>query len=147
MDENVRGPADRRIEWTGERCVPWTDDLQVIYEHYHRYALAARFAVGARVLDLACGEGFGPALLATGAREVVGVDIDPPTVEHAAAHYSRENLHFAVGSLTWPTKSGTRSFPPTIMKANGRSAVNETGGAISPDDAIAMPVTASSPPR
>jgi len=27
---------DRRIEWTGERCVPWTDDLQVIYEHYHR---------------------------------------------------------------------------------------------------------------
>jgi len=23
---------DRRIEWTGERCVPWTDDLQVIYE-------------------------------------------------------------------------------------------------------------------
>ncbi len=23
---------DRRIEWTGERCVPWADDLQVIYE-------------------------------------------------------------------------------------------------------------------
>jgi O-antigen biosynthesis protein len=93
---------DRRIEWTGERCVPWTEDLQVIYEHYHRYALAAPFATGARVLDLACGEGFGPALLAAGAREVVGVDIDPQTVQHAAAHYRRDNLHFMVGSMTDP---------------------------------------------
>ncbi|MDQ3761487.1 MAG: glycosyltransferase [Actinomycetota bacterium] len=95
-------PADRCIEWTGERCVPWTDDLQVVYEHYHRYALAARFTVGARVLDLACGEGFGPALLAAGAREVVGVDIDPRTVEHAAAHYNTDNLRFTVGSMIDP---------------------------------------------
>jgi O-antigen biosynthesis protein len=93
---------DRRIEWTGERCVPWTEDLQVVYEHYHRYALAARFTTGARVLDLACGEGFGPALLAAGAREVVGIDIDPRTVEHAAAHYRRDNLHVTVGSMIDP---------------------------------------------
>jgi hypothetical protein len=93
---------DRRIEWTGERCVPWTDDLQVIYEHYHRYALAARFTAGARVLDLACGEGFGAALLATGARDVVGVDIDPQTVEHACANYSSDKLHFRIGSMIDP---------------------------------------------
>ncbi|MGH3913971.1 MAG: glycosyltransferase, partial [Pseudonocardiaceae bacterium] len=82
--------------------MPWTDDLQVIYEHYHRYALAARFVAGARVLDLGCGEGFGPALLARGAREVIGVDIDPLTVEHASAHYQRENLHFTIGSMIDP---------------------------------------------
>jgi O-antigen biosynthesis protein len=92
----------RRIEWTGERCVPWAEDLQVIYEHYHRYALAARLATGARVLDLACGEGFGPALLAAEAREVVGVDIDPQTVQHATAHYRGDNLHFTVGSMVDP---------------------------------------------
>lgn len=92
----------RRIEWTGERCVPWAEDLQVIYEHYHRYALAAGFTAGARVLDLACGEGFGPALLAAEAREVVGVDIDPQTVQHATAHYCRDNLHFTVGSMVDP---------------------------------------------
>lgn len=94
--------SQRLIEWTGERCVPWTDDLQVVYEHYHRYALASHFATGARVLDLGCGEGFGPALLADGAREVVGIDIDPQTVEHAAAHYSSGNLHFALGSMIDP---------------------------------------------
>ena len=93
---------DRRIEWTGERCVSWTDDLQVIYEHYHRYALAARFTAGARVLDLACGEGFGAALLAAGARDVVGVDIDPQTVEHAAVNYSSDTLHFRIGSMIDP---------------------------------------------
>jgi O-antigen biosynthesis protein len=105
MDETVNkslAPAGRRIEWTGERCVPWTDDLQVIYEHYHRYALAARFAGGARILDLACGEGFGSALLAAEAGEVVGVDIDPRTIEHATAHYPSDNLHFAVGSMIDP---------------------------------------------
>ncbi|MCA1675009.1 MAG: class I SAM-dependent methyltransferase, partial [Actinobacteria bacterium] len=95
-------PADRGIDWTGERCVPWTDDLQVIYEHYHRYALAARYVAGARVLDLGCGEGFGPALLAGVAREVVGVDIDRQTIEHAVAHYPRENLSFSVGSMIDP---------------------------------------------
>lgn len=93
---------DRRIEWTGERCVPWAEDLQVVYEHYHRYALAARLVTGARVLDLACGEGFGPALLAAEAREVVGVDIDQRTVQHAAAHYRRDNLRFTVGSMIDP---------------------------------------------
>ncbi|MGH3833872.1 MAG: class I SAM-dependent methyltransferase, partial [Pseudonocardiaceae bacterium] len=93
---------DRRIEWTGERCVPWAQDLQVVYEHYHRYALAARFCTGARVLDLACGEGYGPALLAARAREVMGVDIDPLTVEHAATHYRGDNLRFTVGSMLDP---------------------------------------------
>jgi O-antigen biosynthesis protein len=102
MDHIVRGPANRRIEWTGERCVPWTDDLQVVYEHYHRYALAARFVAGARVLDLGCGEGFGPALLAAEAREVLGIDIDPHTVEHATAHYLQDNLHFTLGSMIDP---------------------------------------------
>lgn len=56
----------RLIEWTGERCVPWAKDLQVIYEHYHRYAFALRFTEGKRVLDLASGEGYG--WCATGSR-------------------------------------------------------------------------------
>jgi O-antigen biosynthesis protein len=93
---------DRRIEWTGERCVPWTDDLQVVYEHYHRYVLAARFTNGARVLDLACGEGYGAVLLAAGARDVVAVDIDPRTVEHATANYRGDNLYFTIGSMIDP---------------------------------------------
>ncbi|GAA4611347.1 hypothetical protein GCM10023108_03260 [Saccharopolyspora hordei] len=93
---------ERLIEWTGERCVPWTDDVQVVYEHYHRYAMAARFVRGKRVLDLACGEGYGAALLAAEGAEVVGVDIDPDTVEHATHRYGGRDVTFQVGSITDP---------------------------------------------
>lgn len=94
---------ERLIAWTGERCVPWADDTQVIYEHYHRYALAATFTAGKRVLDLASGEGFGAAILAANAAEVVGVDIDEPSVRHAAHTYrDQTNLSFSIGSITDP---------------------------------------------
>lgn len=90
----------RFIEWTGERCVPWADDIQVIYEHYHRYAMAAALVRGRRVLDLAAGEGYGAALLAATAAEVVGVDIDGPAVAHARASYP--GVRFEQGSITDP---------------------------------------------
>ncbi|MBK1784461.1 glycosyltransferase [Prauserella cavernicola] len=97
------GPrGERLIEWTGERCVPWADDLQVIYEHYHRYAFALRFTEGKRVLDLASGEGFGSALLAAKAAQVVGIDIDPVTVEHARQRYPLGNARFEVASIIDP---------------------------------------------
>lgn len=95
-------PQQRLIEWTGERCVPWTPDIQVVYEHYHRYAFALRLTEGKRVLDLASGEGYGCALMAAKASAVVGLEIDPRTVEHARASYPLGNLNFVTGSITDP---------------------------------------------
>lgn len=94
-----RAGAPRLIDWTGERCVPWTPDVQVAYEHYHRYLWAAPLASGRRVLDLGCGEGYGSAILAgAGAAAVTGVDVDERAVEHARLSYSAPNLSFAAGS-------------------------------------------------
>jgi O-antigen biosynthesis protein len=90
--------APRLIEWTGERCVPWTDDAAIVYEHFHRYLWAAGLVRGRRVLDLGSGEGFGAALLAATAAEVVGVDVDPAAVEHARRNYARDGLTFQTGS-------------------------------------------------
>jgi GT2 family glycosyltransferase/glycosyltransferase involved in cell wall biosynthesis/SAM-dependent methyltransferase len=95
-----RGGAPRLIEWTGERCVPWAPDVQVIYEHYHRYLWAGALVADQRVLDLGSGEGFGAALLADSARSVLGVDIDATTVEHSRRNYTAENLEFRVASAT-----------------------------------------------
>jgi len=58
-----RAAAPRLIEWTGERCVPWAPDVQVVYEHMHRYLWAAGLVAGRRVLDVGSGEGFGAAIL------------------------------------------------------------------------------------
>jgi SAM-dependent methyltransferase len=68
---------------------------EIWYEHFHRYAFARRLAAGKRVLDAACGEGYGSALLAEVAAEVTGVDIDAASVAHARARYAgKPNLRY-----------------------------------------------------
>jgi O-antigen biosynthesis protein len=96
MTVRRRAGAPRLIEWTGERCVPWAPDVQVVYEHLHRYLWAAGLVAGRRVLDLASGEGFGAAILAETAAEVIGCDIDADSVEHATLNYDADNLAFQV---------------------------------------------------
>ena len=59
-------------------------------EHVHRYALAARLCEGLRVLDLACGSGYGSAILREGAAAVTGVDNDMATVDTAIATVGKE---------------------------------------------------------
>ena len=88
----------RLIEWTGERCVPWTDDLQVVYEHLHRYHFAAEIRPGGEVLDVGSGEGYGSAILARSAKTVVGIDVDPASIEHSRLNHSHENLRFVQAS-------------------------------------------------
>jgi GT2 family glycosyltransferase len=95
-----RAGAPRLIEWTGERCVPWAPDIQVIYEHYHRYLWARELVAGRRVLDVGSGEGFGSNQLAETARQVVGIDVDELTVRHSQLNYAAPGLEFRVASAT-----------------------------------------------
>jgi len=92
-------PPERLIDWTGERCVPWADDRRVIYEHLHRYVLAAELAPGQNVLDLGSGEGYGAAILAHVANTVTGIEIDADSVEHARRRYRAANLEFMCRSV------------------------------------------------
>lgn len=77
---------DTALPFTGERFTPECV-REIWYEHWHRYAFARGLAAGRRVLDAACGEGYGSALLADVAADVVGVDIDAQAVAHARARY------------------------------------------------------------
>ncbi len=87
-----------RLDFTGERFVPGVPG-EIAHEHWHRYAFARRFAAGRRVLDVACGEGYGSALLAASAREVTGVDVARDVVRHAAAAYVHiPHLRFVAAS-------------------------------------------------
>lgn len=88
------------LPFTGERFIP-TESGEIRVEHYHRYALARTLAHGKAVLDLACGEGYGSALLSTVAREVVGVDLAPDAVAHAKITYGHlSNLRFECSCAT-----------------------------------------------
>ncbi|MGH9525176.1 MAG: class I SAM-dependent methyltransferase [Terriglobales bacterium] len=76
------------LEHTGERMVPEASDRCTFWEHVYRYRFARELATGARVLDVASGEGYGAAaLLASGASQVIGVDVSQPACEHARRKY------------------------------------------------------------
>ncbi|HEX3633598.1 MAG TPA: methyltransferase domain-containing protein [Casimicrobiaceae bacterium] len=85
--------------FTGERFLPACAG-EIAYEHWHRYAFARRYAEGRRVLDAACGEGYGTALLGTKAAEAVGVDIDAGSIRHAQSAYGGATVRFVEGSCT-----------------------------------------------
>ena len=86
------------LPFTGERFTPEVSGA-IWYEHWHRYCAVLAIATGKRVLDAACGEGYGSALLAGRASEVTGVDIDAEAILHAVSRYGEKpNLRFVGGS-------------------------------------------------
>jgi SAM-dependent methyltransferase len=81
---------------TGERTLPDVPEENYWFRrHLAVYEWIAARAGGKRVIDMACGEGYGSDVLAAGARSVVGVDANPEAHEHARLRYTRENLRFA----------------------------------------------------
>ena len=84
---------------SGERLLTCVENESVV-EHLHRYALARPLCAQKKVLDIACGEGYGSALLAATASRVIGMDLDAAAVAHATAKYVRPNLEFKAGSCT-----------------------------------------------
>lgn len=93
-------PQQPTLAFTGERFTPECV-REMRYEHWHRYAFASRLAQGKRVLDAACGEGYGSALLARHGAEVVGVDVSAEAIGHARARYGESaQLRFVQADCT-----------------------------------------------
>jgi SAM-dependent methyltransferase len=86
------------LPFTGERFTPECEG-EIWYEHWHRYALVSQLSQHCAVLDVACGEGYGAAMLAENANSVVGVDISTGAIRHAIGRYGgRANLAFIAAS-------------------------------------------------
>ena len=86
------------LRLTGERTLPDVPEENYWYRrHVAVYEWIAERCEGLRVVDLACGEGYGANLLAERAAEVTGVDANPEAYEHARARYRRQNLSFERG--------------------------------------------------
>lgn len=83
--------------WSGERLEPGVFNETTI-EHLHRYALAMEYIAHKKVLDLACGEGYGSALMTSKALHVTGIDIDDATIAMASQKYKQGNLSFIKGT-------------------------------------------------
>jgi SAM-dependent methyltransferase len=91
-------PGVPPLELTGERTLPDVPEENYWYRrHVAVYEWIAERCAGLRVVDLACGEGYGSAMLAETAAEVTGVDANPEAFEHARLRYARDNLSFERG--------------------------------------------------
>jgi len=83
------------LELTGERTLPDVPEENYWYRrHLVVYEWIAARVGGMKVVDLACGEGYGSATLARSAAEAIGVDANPEAFAHASARYTTDNLSF-----------------------------------------------------
>ena len=94
----MKAGAITSLKPTGERLLPGLMDQDVEIEHWQRYLFSLDLVAGKNVLDIASGEGYGSALLASVAESVVGVDIDNDAVFHANATYAKKNLRYLQGT-------------------------------------------------
>jgi SAM-dependent methyltransferase len=89
-----------------ERMVPEEAHARTFWEHIGRYRFAKDYVRGKRVLDIACGEGYGAAALArAGASSVVGVDLSAEVCEHARRKYGLDARPGDAQAIPLPDRS------------------------------------------
>jgi ubiquinone/menaquinone biosynthesis C-methylase UbiE len=95
-------PLGGEAVWPGQR-----NDLFVAHESIYRFA--SKWAAACRILDAACGTGYGSFLLADcGARSVTGIDSNRRRISFATRTFRAENLAFEVADcedLHFPAQS------------------------------------------
>ena len=86
-----------RFEMNGSWVPPW-----ISHQHISRYEWASRLVNGCKVIDAACGSGYGAKMLADGgAIRVEAFDLSVEAVAESRDVYGEtENLHFHVAEVT-----------------------------------------------
>jgi len=118
-------PGVPPLQLTGERTLPDVPEENYWYRrHLVVYEWIAQRVHGRRVVDLACGEGYGSAALGRTAASVVGVDANPEAFEHARLKYSGANVRFERDMIeTWTGDVDCVVFLQTIEHVQDPDAV------------------------
>ena len=89
-------PGVPPLHLTGERTLPDVPEENYWYRrHLVVYEWIRDRVRDLSVIDMACGEGYGTAILGQTARAVVGVDANPEAHEHARLRYTSDTVRFA----------------------------------------------------
>nr|WP_129731791.1 class I SAM-dependent methyltransferase [Ectobacillus funiculus] len=96
-----------RLKWTGERIIPKLMKPMngMLLEHIARYYFAIPYIKG-RVLDIACGTGYGCHMVAKDRKrevhEIIGVDVDQETILYANREYNHQKVTYIQGDALDP---------------------------------------------
>jgi ubiquinone/menaquinone biosynthesis C-methylase UbiE len=131
-------PSARFEDVTETTGVPVTEEAASMM--YTRYALAAEYAHGRRVLEMACGSGQGFGLIGAHARSLVGGDLSMALLHSAHAQYGRRGSLARLSAERLPFRDGAFDlvlfFEATYYVPNMEEAFDEVarvlalGGAI-----------------
>ena len=108
------------IQWTGERIIPklLKPTNGMLLEHIARYYFATPYIRG-RVLDIACGTGYGCHMVAKERKrevtEIVGVDNDPDTLAYANVEYNHQKVTYVQGDAVDPELPAQLGMFDTIL--------------------------------
>lgn len=90
----------KNITFSGERFVLGNSGRRIEADHLERYLFASYYVKDNKVLDIACGVGYGSSVLMTGgASQYLGVDISEESIEYAKQEYGGENRTFIVADI------------------------------------------------
>lgn len=68
--------------------------------HIHRYKFASNFiGPNDKVLDGACGSGYGSAILSVNGANVLGIDVNNEVIKFANQHYLKKSIEFMVNDI------------------------------------------------
>lgn len=76
------------------RVVPGTTSIGNVSKHIARYNISLMYAQDKRVLDVACGSGYGSKMLSWVAKDVVGWDVDQEAIDCARKNYGAKNIAY-----------------------------------------------------
>ena len=118
-------PGVPPLHLTGERTLPDVPEENYWFRrHLVVYEWIAQRVHGRRVVDLACGEGYGASVLGRTAASVVGVDANPDAFEHANLKYTGERVRFERDMVeTWTGTVDCVVFLQTIEHVQDPDAV------------------------
>ena len=99
---------------SGERQVA-PDVSGIRRDHVARYEWAARqLKPASRVLDLACGVGYGAKILADAGHAVAAVDRDEEAIAFAKEHYAHERVNYHCGTADWTAGFEADAFDAVV---------------------------------
>ena len=77
-------------------------------DHWERYEFAANFVEGKKVIDIACGPGYGTALLSKkSGQTTIGLDVDEEVVQTATKNYGHIAKFQKADGYNWPIESNS----------------------------------------
>lgn len=107
------------MKYTEERVIPKLMNPKngLLIEHIARYEFARKFSKG-RVLDIACGSGYGSEIILKDnsyIKELVGIDIEKEAVNYARSNYSFNKTSYYVDNALNPDLYKTYGTFDTII--------------------------------